>query len=152
MIILLLALSISWILAAPAAGSPAALHEAARTIAENILGPGQVRSVRATDDGSQLLIRWESPTYRLANGVPANRDLMYGEAVLATNAILGQLRQVARIRFTILQGGQMLATGESSRGHGLSLQFSSGLGGGIYTPPEPKVDPRPATRGTAQEI
>jgi hypothetical protein len=77
---------------------------------------------------------------------------MYGEAVLATNALLGQLRQVARIRFTILQGGQMLATGESSRGHGLSLQFSSGLGGGMYTPPEPKVDRRPATRGTAQEI
>ena len=152
MVILLLALTISWILAAPAAAGPPVLLEAARTLAENVLGPGQVRSVRATDDGSQILIRWESATYRRANSVSANRELMYGEAVLATNAILGQLRQVARIRFTILQGGHMLATGESARERGLSLQFSSELGGGTYTPPDPKVDRRPATGGTAQEI
>lgn len=153
MTILVLALVISWILAAPASAGAPVLLDAARTIAENVLGPGQVRSVRATDGGSHILIRWESPTYRPANGVPANRELMYGEAVLATNAILGQLRQVARIRFTILQGGHMLATGESARGRSLSLQFSSELGGGLYVPPNPKVDERrPATRGTAQEI
>ena len=111
MMILVLGLVITWILAAPAAAMPPALHEAARNIAENILGPGQVRSVRATDDGSQLLIRWESPTYRRANGVPANRDLMYGEAVLATNAIMGQLRQVSRIRFTILRIGSEMQFG-----------------------------------------
>lgn len=42
----------------------AVLTEAVRTLAEDVLGMGSVTSVRILDDGAQVLIRWESPTYK----------------------------------------------------------------------------------------
>ncbi|MGH2436400.1 MAG: hypothetical protein ACRDFA_05350, partial [bacterium] len=106
------------VLVAEAAASPPLMLDAARVLAENVLGRGMVRSIRASPDGSQILIRWESPTYHPDNGLIGNRELMYGEAVLATSAIMGQLREVHRIRFTIMSGTTMLATGENRRGQG----------------------------------
>lgn len=147
------AVVLPWFLAADAAASPPMMVDAARVLAENVLGRGMVRSIRASPDGSQIMIRWESPTYHPDNGLIANRELIYGEAVLATSAILGQLRQVLRIRFTIMSGTTMLATGENRRGHGVALMLSTDLGGGAYVPLTPAVE-QPSTPGgaAAQEI
>jgi hypothetical protein len=51
------------------------------------------------------------------------------------------LQEVRRIRFTVLQGNRMLATGETSRARALQLAFAPELGGGIYK--------APASTGTA---
>jgi len=152
MMILVLALTITWILSSPAAAAPPTLPEAARTLADNVLGAGSVTAIRTSDDGTQVLMRWESPTYRQANHRSQSRESIYGEAVLATNAILGRLHRVTRIRFAIFQGRRMLATGESIRGRGVTLRFSLALGGDVYVPPEPRGDRKAPTRGAAQEI
>lgn len=124
----------------PALAAPASVITLARNLAENILGAGSVKSLRAAHGESELLIRWESPTYREANDQAYNRDLLYGEAVLTMNAILGRLPQVLRVRFVIMKGDRMLATGESWRARGgVSLAFGPELGGGAYIPaPEPQ--------------
>ena len=122
-------------------GEAAGIHEAVLALAENVLGAGSVKSVRTTDNGAQVLIRWESATYRPANDLPTTRELMYAEAVLTTNSVMGLLPQVVRVRFTILEGVRMLATGENWRGRGVSLAFATELGGGTYKAPQPKVDP-----------
>lgn len=149
----ILAVILPWLWMADAIAGPPLMLDAARVLAENVLGRGMVKSIRATQDGAQIMIRWESPTYHPDNGLIANRELMYGEAVLATSAIMGQLHQVLRIRFTILSGTTMLATGENRRGHGVALMLSTDLGGGAYVPLAPTVKP-PTTPvgGTAQEI
>lgn len=141
------------LLASAAPAAPPVLLEAARDLAENVLGPGTVKSVRSTDDGTQILIRWESPTFTRALTVEDAREMMYGEALLATGAILGQLRGIQRIRFTVLRTERMLATGENVRGQGVRITFVPELGG-AYTPPAPKQEKKRAPGGgaAAQEI
>lgn len=137
----------------PAIASSALLVDAARSLAENVLGSGTITSLRSAHDGRELLIRWESPTYQEAKARVVNRELMYGEAVLATSAILGRLQEVVRIRFVIVKGGRMLATGENWRARGVSLAFGTVLGGGTYTPPPvPKSDHRKPAGTPSQEI
>ncbi len=115
--------------------------DAARTLAENVLGSGSIKSLRSAHGGNELLIRWESPTYRESYDRAYKRELMYGEAVLTSNAIIGQLQQVIRIRFVIVKGDRMLATGETWRARGVSLTFGTDLGGGVYVAPvEPKTN------------
>lgn len=151
--VILAAVVLPWLWVADAIAGPPIMLDAARVLAENVLGRGMVKSVRATPDGAQIMIRWESPTYHPDNGLIANRELMYGEAVLATSAIMGQLPQVLRIRFTILSGTMMLATGENRRGRGVALMLSTDLGGRTYTPLAPTVEQRNTPAGgTAQEI
>lgn len=151
--VILTAVALPWFWVADAIAGPPMMLDAARVLAENVLGRGMVKSVRATPDGAQIMIRWESPTYHPDHGLIANRELMYGEAVLATSAIMGQLPQVLRIRFTILSGTMMLATGENRRGRGVALTLSTDLGGGAYAPPAPTIkQPSTPAGGTAQEI
>jgi len=151
--LMLVAVVLPWFWVANAVAGAPMMLDAARVLAENVLGRGMVRSIRASPDGAQILIRWESPTYHPDNGVIANRELIYGEAVLATNSIMGQLPQVLRIRFTILSGTSMLATGENRRGRGVALMLSTDLGGGAYVPPVPVIKrPTAPAGGTAQEI
>ncbi len=119
----------------------AVLSEAVHALAENILGSGAVISVRTTENEAQALVRWESATYRPANALPTTRNLIYGEAELATGSIMGRLPQIVRIRFTIVRRNRMLATGENWRGRGVTLVFSSELGGGIMHPGDPVYDP-----------
>lgn len=119
-----------------ASADAATLAQTVIVLAENILGAGTVRSVRTVDRDTQVLIRWESPTYQARDEVAVARLRIHGEALLVTSAVLTQLPQVARIRFTILNGNQILATGQSERGRQLSIVFSSTLGkGSIVTGP-----------------
>ncbi len=135
-----------------AAGGPAVFVDAAREFVEGVLGPGTVRSIRMTEDGRQILVRWESPTFAKTRTVEDARQMIYGEAVLATGAIFGHLPGVNRVRFTVLFVEQMLATGEHVRGQGVRLTFVPQLGG-PYAPVAPATDPkrRPAG-GATQEI
>lgn len=126
---------------AVARGEAAILLEAVRALAENVLGPGSVISVRASDDGAQVLMRWESATYKPTNHRPVTREMMYGEAQLATGSVMGQMHQIVRIRFTIVKKNQMLATGENWRGRGVIMAFSTQLGGGVMKPSDPVYDP-----------
>ncbi len=121
----------------------AAQLEDVRTLAENVLGQGQVKSLSAADNGQTVLIRWESATYKGKNAIAETQDQLFFEAVLATNSIMGRLPDVARIRFTIMFGARMLATGEVSQDRGTSMRFAPELGGNIYVPSvQPK---RPVT-------
>ena len=131
----------------------AALSEAILALTENILGRGTVISVRTTDDDGQALMRWESATYRSSNTLPTTRDLIYGEAELATGSIMGRLPQVVRVRFTIMRKNTMLATGENRRGRGVSLVFSSQLGGGTLHPGDPVLyDPSRSGGDSGKEM
>jgi hypothetical protein len=124
----------------------AAQLELVRTLAENVLGPGQVTALSATDNGQTVLIRWESATYKAKNPIVETQDQLFFEAVLANNSIMGRLHDVARIRFTIMSGARMLATGEASQGRGTSMRFAPELGGNIYVPSVQPVQPkRPVT-------
>ncbi len=116
-----------------------------RTLAENILGEGQVTSVHTVDNEATVLMRWQSATHKPSNSLTVTRELLYAEAVLASNSIMGPVQQVSRIRFTILSGDQMLATGQSTRATGVSLMFAPELGGGRYQ--VPTSTPRPSLPG-----
>ena len=82
-----------------------------------------------------VVMRWEAATYRSQNGLAASRELLYDQAELVTGTILGSLRDIRRVTFTMVRGGQVLATGDIARFQGLMLRFAPQLGGGIYTKP-----------------
>ncbi len=128
------------------------LEALVRTLAENILGEGQVTSVHTVDNEATVLIRWQSATHKPSNSLAVTRELLYAEAVLASNSVMGPVQQVSKIRFTIMRGDQMLATGQATRATGVSLMFAPELGGGRYQ--VPPSTPRPSLPGqdrTAQE-
>lgn len=112
------------------------LVEIARNLAENVLGQGSVKVIRTADDGHTVLIRWEAATFRPYRTVEETRELLHWEALLATGVVMGRLSDVVRVRFTIVRGAGILATGENRRGQGLRLGFAQELGGGFYQAPE----------------
>jgi len=112
-------------------------------LAENVLGAGQVTSVRTTDNDATVLMRWQSATLKPSNTPDVTRELLYAEAVLTSNSIMGPMNQISRIRFTILHGDQMLATGQATRLYGVSLMFAPALGGGSYHVPAGAPRPTP---------
>jgi len=124
-----------------------------RVLAENVLGDAAVTSVRVSADGARVSMRWETVTYKPAHSLAHTRELIYTEAQLATGTVMGQLNDVGRVRFTILRKGQMLATGENQRGRGVTLMFSSQMGGGITRPTSPAPGPaRPWGGEAAREL
>ncbi len=61
------------------------------------------------------------------------------------------MRAIVRIKFNMVQGTRILATGVSHRGRGVSLAFSVELGGGTYTPPA-TADPVPRAPGAGASL
>lgn len=120
--------------------------QTARSLAENVLGSGTVKSLSIVEDGTKVLMRWEAATYRPNNKLEATRDLLYAEAELATGSILGRMKEVATVRFSILIKDQTVATGENLRGKGVSMVFAPALGGGTHKP-RPPSDPKGSDRG-----
>lgn len=121
---------------------PAAIR--VRALAENVLGEGLIRGLSLTG-GETVLIRWEAATYRSGDAVERARDQLFGESELVTGSILGGLRRIARIKFVMVRrDGLVLAQGENTRGPGVSMRFSSLLGGGTRTAPAANA---PATTG-----
>lgn len=110
-----------------------AILETARHLAENVLGQGTVQSVRI--EAANLLMTWESATYRREHTLPQTRELLYAEAELATGSVMGRLLGVNALHFTIMLKGRGLASGVNTRGQGTTMVFSTELGGGSYTPP-----------------
>lgn len=121
-------------LAVPAAAGEPEVTALARTLAENVLGGGAVRSVRLTADGTSLALTWEWATYRQGLPRAGARSLIYAEAELATGSILGRLRDIDRVRFAIVKDGRHVAAGENLRGAGVTVRFDAALGGGIIAP------------------
>jgi hypothetical protein len=111
------------------------LVQTVRSLAENVLGRGMVRWVRVSSD-STVVMRWEAATYKPTNSREASRELLYGEAALVTGAVLGPLQDIHRLTFSMVRGEQVLATGDISRSHGLTLTFSPVMGGGTHKKPE----------------
>ena len=120
-----------------------AIREMARTLAENVLGRGTVQSVRI--EANQLLMTWESATFRPANDLAETRELLYAEAELATGSVMGRIREITAIHFVITAGRNRLAGGVNARGVGISLTFAAYLGGGPYVP-----NPTPSTPGNGR--
>lgn len=126
----------------------AAQLDEVRNLAENVLGSGQVKSLSAADNGQTILIRWESATFKPTTALADTRDRLYFETILATGSIIARMPEVVRIRFTIVRGTHMLATGEVSGARGTTLRFAPELGGGVYvptTPPKRSVSDADAT-------
>ena len=128
-------------LLATAYADAATVAQNVTAFAESILGTGTVRSVRTLDDDRQVLIRWESPSYREGDELSIARQRIHGEALLVTGVVLARLPQVTRIRFTILHGNRLLATGQSERGRQTSIVFSATLGKGPPSTPPGDVEP-----------
>jgi hypothetical protein len=136
-----------------AEASVAVRGDSVRILAENVLGPGTVVVSRITEDGAQVLMRWESVTYKPAHNLAATREFLYSEALLATGMVMSELTDVNRVRFTILRKGQMLATGENWRGRGVTMVFAPQIGGGPARPTRPVRDPaRPGSGEPAREL
>lgn len=130
--------------------APPVLVEAARDLIESVLGAGTVQAIRSAGDGSDLLVRWDSPTFLRAANVGDARQMMYAEAVVVTGTIFGHLRGVRRVRFTLVRGERMLATGEHIRGQDARMIFAGELGG-PYTPSAPGTPPKPKPSGGATQ-
>ncbi|MGQ0550762.1 MAG: hypothetical protein ACT4PY_13950 [Armatimonadota bacterium] len=115
----------------PAAGAQDAATTAtiAKNLAENILGKGQVRSSRITNDGRRLEIVWESATFKPANPRDHTRDLLRVEAEFAAASIFRVLTNVREMQFGIVLGKRSLATGSASRERPLLVTYASDLGG-----------------------
>lgn len=103
--------------------------DVAKTLAENILGKGQVRASRSTNGGRGLVMAWESPTYRAHHPAAHTRDLLEAEAGLAWGAIWRVLRRVEVLEFEITAGGRRLCTGTATRTHPLVIVYARDLGG-----------------------
>lgn len=120
--------------AAPAQPSDVAAATLIRSLAENVLGSGLIRALSVTESGATVLMRWEAATYRSKQKPEETREQLFGEAELVTGSIMGGMRSVSRIRFTMSRrDGQILASGVNARGPGVSLIYSALLGGGTRT-------------------
>ncbi len=129
---------------------PVPLQTQVRSLAENVLGTGLIRSISITEAGATVLMRWEAATYRPQHKVNEAREQLFGEAELVTGSIMGGIRTVSRIRFTMARkDGQVLATGVNTRGPGVTLMFSPLLGGGLHQVPPPKATNTPQTGGSS---
>ena len=119
-----------------------------RALAENVLGTGLIRSIALTDGGATLLMRWEAATYRSQHKQEQAREQLFGEAELVTGSIMGGIRSVSRIRFSMARkDGQVLASGVNTRGPGVTLTYSSLLGGGVHQAAPPKTQDKPQNTG-----
>ena len=127
-----------------------AIPEMARNLAENVLGEGTVQSVRI--EAKNLLITWESATYRPQNDLGQTRELLYAEAELATGSVMGRLRDISAIHFVITAGGNRLANGVNARGAGITLTFATQLGGGQYVPQPTAPSPGNGKKRSGQRI
>jgi hypothetical protein len=124
-----------------------------RALVENVLGPGTVKSVRMADAGTTVMLVWESATYKPANRLALTRELLYAEAALATGAVMGPLWDLRRVRFSIVRGTQLLASGETGRARPLIVAFGAALGGGTYVAgPVPVRPVVPGGGWSAQEL
>lgn len=122
-----------------------------RSLAENVLGSGLIRGIAVTEGGATVLMRWEAATYRAGQKLDDTRSQLFGEAELVTGSIMGGIRNISRIKFSMARkDGQVLATGVNLRGPGVSLTYSQLLGGGTQQSLPPKQSGnRPQTGGTS---
>jgi hypothetical protein len=100
----------------------------AKNLAENVLGEQMVKHVKVSTNGEQIDIHWESATYKQANSRETTRDLLKAEAELAGGAIMTVMQPIT-LRFIILLGTKMLASGEMARGGRFSITYASELRG-----------------------
>jgi hypothetical protein len=119
-----------------------------RSLAENVLGTGLIRGVSVTDSGATVLMRWEAATYRPEHKAEYARNQLFGEAELVTGSVMGGIRSVSRIRFSMARkDGQVLASGINTRGPGVTLTFSQLLGGGSFQSAPSKTPDKPVSSG-----
>ena len=129
---------------------PVAIPTKVRSLAENVLGTGLIRSISVTEGGATILMRWEAATYRPQHKQGEAREQLFGEAELVTGSVMGGIRSVSRIRFSMgRKDGQVLASGVNTRGPGVSLTFSQLLGGGVHQALPPKAQDKPQTGGSS---
>jgi len=127
---------------------PVAIPTKVRSLAENVLGTGLIRSISVTEGGATILMRWEAATYRPQHKQGEAREQLFGEAELVTGSVMGGIRSVSRIRFSMARkDGQVLASGVNTRGPGVTLTFSPLLGGGIHQAAPPKTQDKPQNTG-----
>lgn len=100
----------------------------AKNLAENVLGENTVRSVRVTRNGRIIEITWDAVLYRRANSKERNREQLRGEAELATGSIMGVMRP-DMIRYRMLLGRLIIASGTRSREGGFSIMYAKALDG-----------------------
>lgn len=110
------------LLSLPAAADDTAL--VAKSLAENILGKGLVRSSRVVEDGRTVEMLWESATYKPANPAAHTRELLQVEAQFASQAIFQVLRDVRTLQFEIVLGKRSLCSGRASRDQPFRISYT----------------------------
>ena len=88
----------------------------ARNLVENIIGPGTVKEVKVDRDKKAVAVTVESTQFRPEKPRQELRELLEAEAVLATQAILQQLREYEQATATLVYQGKTVAVGVATRG------------------------------------
>ena len=88
----------------------------ARNLVENIIGSGTVKDVKVDKAKKTIAVTFESTQFKPERPKKELRDLLEAEAILATGAILAQMRDYGQVTATLVKDGKILATADAARG------------------------------------
>lgn len=88
----------------------------AKNLVENIIGSGTVKDVRIDRDRKAVAVTVESTQFKPEAPRQKLRELLEAEAVLATQAVLQQLREYEQATATLVHQGKTIAVGAAARG------------------------------------
>lgn len=88
----------------------------AKNLVENLVGAGSVKEVKIDRDKKVIAITFESALFKPEKPKQELRELLEAEATLATQAVLGQMRDYGQVTATLVGQGKTLAVAEAARG------------------------------------
>lgn len=88
----------------------------AKNLLENIVGAGVVKEVKVDREKKSVAITFESALFKPEKPKKELRELLEAEATLATQAILGQMREIDSVAATLIHQGKIIATAGAARG------------------------------------
>jgi hypothetical protein len=87
-----------------------------RNLVENVIGSDTVREVKVDREGKAVAVTFDSVLFKPERPKAELRELLEAEATLATQAILGTMRDYERVTATLVNKGQTLVIVAAERG------------------------------------
>lgn len=88
----------------------------AKNLVENIVGKDTVKELKVDREKKAITLTFEAQQIKLEMPKKQLRELLEAEAVLATDAILSQMRDYGQVTATLTFQGKTLAVAEAVRG------------------------------------
>lgn len=88
----------------------------AKNLVENIVGKDTVKELKVDREKKAITLTFEAQQIKLEMPKKQLRELLEAEAVLATDAILSQMRDFVQVTATLTFKGKTLAVAEAVRG------------------------------------